>query len=140
MNKLKVIKKKFLNKNSVIEYIKYNIVGTSNFTVCQLIYMFLILKFDTNYILAYTICNFISSIISYIFNLKITFKESKYSVIDFFKVYMSHIVEYFLNIGIIFFLINFMSISKLIAPMISPILTTPIIFILVRKSIKKKAK
>lgn len=139
MNKVKVIKKKFLNKNSIVEYIKYNIVGTSNFVVCQLIYMFLILKFNMNYILAYTICNFISSIISYIFNLKITFKENRYSLMDFFKVYMSHIVEYFLNIGIMFFLINFMSISKLIAPMISPILTTPIIFILVRKSIKKES-
>lgn len=127
----------FFNKNILDEYIKYNILGSINFLICHIIYISLCHYFNINYKLAYTICNVISSLLSYIFNLKITFKQKNFSIKDFLKVYLSHIIEYFLNIMIVTFLVEIFKISELIAPIIAPALTTPLTFILVRLSLKK---
>lgn len=127
------------NKKILAEYLKYNIVGSINFIVCQIIYVILLFKFKINYIIAYTICNFISACFSYTVNSKITFGESKYSFKNFIKVYCSHLFEYFLNISIVAILVEMLHISKVLSPMITPIVTTPLIFILVKKSIKKES-
>lgn len=127
------------SRKTLMEYLKYNIVGSINFIVCQIIYVILLFKFKINYVIAYTICNFISACFSYIVNSKVTFEESKYSIKNFIKVYCSHLFEYFLNLAIVTTLIEILHISKILAPMITPVITTPLIFILVKKSIKKES-
>lgn len=131
------LKISFLNKNTLNEYIKYNILGSVNFVICHIIYISLCNYFNINYKLSYTICNIISSLLSYIFNLKITFKQKNFSIKDFLKVYFSHIIEYCFNIMIVTLLIEIFKFSKLIAPIIAPTLTTPLAFILVKLSLKK---
>lgn len=128
-----------IDKKVIFEYIKYNLIGTINFTTCQVIYIILLTKFKINYVIAYTVCNIISICISYLLNTKITFKEEKYSVKRFVRVYVSHLFEYILNLAIVTILIEICSVSQIISPMIAPIITTPIIFILVKKSIKKES-
>ena len=55
------------------EYIKFNIIGTTNFIVSQIFYIILLLIFNLNYIIAYTITSVLSVIASYFLNSKFTF-------------------------------------------------------------------
>ena len=63
-------------KGKIKEYIKFNIIGTSNFIVSQIFYITLFLVFNLNYIIAYTITSILSVIASYFLNSKFTFKIS----------------------------------------------------------------
>ena len=73
-------------KNKSIEYIKFNIVGTINFILSQIFYIFLHLVFNIQYIFAYTVTSLLSVIASYYFNSKYTFKQNNHSVS---KLYLS---------------------------------------------------
>lgn len=137
MYKIK-IKLPLLKKELFYEYIKYNLLGTINFIICHAIYICLCNYFNINYRLSYTICNIISAFLSYILNLKITFNQSNFKIKDFMKVYASHLLEYVCNILLITIFVEFFKISELVAPLIAPIITTPLAFNLVRKSIKKR--
>lgn len=120
------------------EYIKYNLLGSINFIICHIIYICLCNYLNINYKLSYIICNFISSLLSYIFNLKITFNQKSFLIKDFIKVYVSHIIEFLCNISLVTILVEFLKLSELIAPIIVPVITTPLAFYLVRVSLKKK--
>lgn len=119
------------------EYIKFNIVGFINFIISQLIYITLFSLFKIDYIIAYTITSILSVSASYIFNSKITFKQAKYCPIKFSLSAMVYVLEYIINMSIIILLVNHFRFSKLIAPLVSPIISTPIVFILMRTIIKK---
>ena len=95
-------KLKFL-KGKVKEYIKFNIIGTSNFLVSQVFYIILFMVFKLNYILAYTITSILSIIASYFLNSKFTFKNENYSAKKFSLSVLVYIFEYILNMGIIIF-------------------------------------
>lgn len=140
------IKDKFINKsklyrNKIIEYIKFNIVGTANFIISQTIYLTLYIIFNINYIIAYTITSIISVSASYYLNSKFTFKEKKYTLKKYMLSFLVYLIEYILNICIILLCVNVVKINKAIAPMITPIFSTiPIFFLmkLVIKPIKSK--
>ena len=125
-------------KGKIKEYIKFNIIGTSNFIVSQIFYITLFLVFKLNYIVAYSITSFISIIASYLLNSKFTFKNEKYSAKKFYLSFLVYIFEYSLNIGIIIFLVIVFDINKIIAPLIAPIFSTPPVFFLMRIVIKNK--
>ena len=128
----------FLKKGLVYEYIKYNILGTINFVICHIIYMYLCNNFKIDYKISYTICNVLSALLSYTLNLKITFNQNTFKFTDFVKVYLSHILEYIFNLFLITIFVEVFKVSELISPLIAPIITTPLTFILVRRSIKKR--
>ena len=65
INKLKFLEGK------VKEYIKFNIIGISNFTISQVFYITLFKIFKLNYIIAYTITSILSILASYLL-LKVT--------------------------------------------------------------------
>ena len=69
-----------LYKDKILEYIKFNIIGTANFVVAQIFYLTLYLVFKINYLVAYTITSILSISASYYLNSKFTFKEEKYSL------------------------------------------------------------
>lgn len=125
-------------KQKIIEYIKFNIIGISNFLVSQIIYITLYLYFNFNYILAYSIVSFFSILASYLLNSKFTFKENSFSTKKFSFSVLIYIFEYILNMGVIIFLVNFFGISKIIAPLLAPVISTPPVFFLMRFIIKKK--
>ena len=132
-----VDKLKFL-KGKIKEYIKFNIIGTSNFLVSQVFYIILFMVFKLNYILAYTITSILSIIASYFLNSKFTFKSESYSTKKFSLSVLVYIFEYILNMGIIIFLVKTFNINELIAPLIAPVFSTPPVFFLMRLVIKNK--
>ena len=121
-------KLKFL-KGKVKEYIKFNIIGTSNFIVSQIFYI-------TLYIVAYTITSILSICAAYFLNSKFTFKNENYSAKKFSLSVLVYIFEYILNMGIIIFLVKTFNINEIIAPLIAPIFSTPPVFFLMRAAIK----
>lgn len=125
-------------KGKVREYIKFNIVGISNFIVSQLFYITLHLVFKVNYIVAYTITSILSVSASYFLNSKFTFKQNNYSTTKFSLSLLVYGFEFVLNMGIILFLVNTFDISKIVAPIIAPVFSTIPVFFLMRAIIKKK--
>ena len=132
-----VDKLKFL-KGKIKEYIKFNIIGTSNFLVSQVFYIILFMVFKLNYILAYTITSILSIIASYFLNSTFTFKSESYSTKKFSLSVLVYIFEYILNMGIIIFLVKTFNINEIIAPLIAPVFSTPPVFFLMRLVIKNK--
>ena len=131
-----MLKKFDFIKGKVREYIKFNIVGMSNFVVSQLIYLTLYLLFKINYIVSYTITTVFSVCVSYFFNSKFTFKQEKYSLSKFLLTILIYICEYLINMTAILFLVNIIGLSKIIAPIIAPVFSTIPVFFLMRFVIK----
>lgn len=131
-----MLKKFDFIKGKVREYIKFNIVGMSNFAVSQLIYITLYLLFKINYIVSYTITTVFSVCVSYFFNSKFTFKQEKYSLSKFLLTILVYICEYLINMTAILFLVNIIGLNKIIAPIIAPVFSTIPVFFLMRFVIK----
>lgn len=131
-----IVEKFKLYKDKIIEYIKFNIIGTANFAVAQLFYLTLYLVFKINYLIAYTITSVISITASYYLNSRYTFKEKKYSLKKYLLSFLVYIFEYALNLGVILSLVNIFGLSKAIAPIIAPIFSTIPVFFLMRLVIK----
>lgn len=127
-------------KGKIKEYIKFNIIGITNFLVSQGLYLYLYIGFKLHYLIAYTITSVISISASYILNSKLTFKEKHYSFTKFSLSVLVYIFEYILNMLIIIGLVNFLNISEIIAPIIAPLFSTPPVFFMMRYVIKKNSK
>lgn len=125
----------FKNKkitSKIKEYIKFNIVGLSNFWLSQFFYLILYLGFKINYLISYTITSVISITASYFFNSKYTFKNNKLSFKKFILTFLVYIFEYALNLGVILFLVNVFNISEIFAPMLAPVISTIPVFFLMK--------
>lgn len=127
-------------KGKVKEYIKFNIIGISNFLLSQLLYLTLYLGFKIYYLISYSITSVISITASYILNSKLTFNENNYSFKKFSLSTLIYIFEYILNMVIIIGLVKFFNMSKVIAPLVAPIFSTPPVFFMMRHVIKKNSK
>lgn len=125
-------------KNRLKEYIKFNIVGLGNFIVSQCIYIILFKVFRIHYLFAYTITSFLSVTASYFINSKFTFKQPNYSRVKFYLSILVYILEYVINMSVIIFLVNKLNFHEIIAPLISPIFSTPIVYLLMAIVIKRK--
>ena len=135
------ISEKFkLYKDKIIEYIKFNIIGTANFVVVQIFYLTLYLVFKIDYLVAYTITSIISISASYYLNSRFTFKEQKYSLKKYLLSFLVYIFEYALNLGVILAFVNIFGLSKIIAPIIAPVFSTIPVFFLMRLVIKHTNK
>ena len=122
------------HKSKIIEYIKFNIIGISNFLISQIIYISLFLCLKLNYLIAYTITSVISIIASYFLNSKFTFKENNYSTKKFSLSILIYVFEYILNMGVIILFVQVFNISKILAPIIAPLFSTPPVFFMMRTS------
>ncbi len=125
-------------KYKIKEYLKFNIIGIINFLVSQILYLTLLIRFNIQYLISYTITSIISICSSYLLNSKLTFKEKKFSLKKFILSILIYIFEYGLNMGIIILFVNVFNISKVIAPIIAPAFSTPPVFFLMRYVIKNK--
>ena len=125
-----------LYKDKIIEYIKFNLIGTANFVVAQIFYLTLYLVFKINYLVAYTTTSIISITASYYLNSKFTFKDQKYSLKKYLLSFLVYVFEYALNLGIILALVNLLDLGEAIAPIIAPIFSTIPVFFLMRLVIK----
>lgn len=130
--KLKFFKSKFK------EYLKFNIIGMCNFIVSQIVYISLFSIFKLNYIIAYTLTSILSMSASYFLNSKITFRQNNYCPIKFSLSALVYVLEYIINMFIIVVLVNKFNFSELIAPILAPIVSTPIVFLMISYIIKRK--
>lgn len=125
-------------RNKIKEYVKFNIVGIINFIVSQCFYISLYLIFNINYLIAYTITSVLSVVASYIFNTKYTFREKNYSTKKFSITVLIYIFQYILNMASMVFMVNLFNLGEIISSFFAPVISTPIIFILMRLTIKNK--
>lgn len=124
---------KFQNmKSKFIEYIKFNIVGISNFWISQLFYLILYLGFKINYLISYSIISVISITASYFLNSKFTFNNQKISLKKFLLTFLVYLFEYVLNMVVILIMVNIFKISKVFAPMLAPAISTLPVFFLMK--------
>ena len=135
-----IINKLKLYKSKIIEYVKFNLLGTANFAVAQIFYLTLYFIFKINYIVAYTITSILSITASYYLNSKFTFKEQKYSLKKYLLSFLVYVFEYTINLGIILAFVNMFGLSKAIAPIIAPVFSTIPVFFLMRLVIKHTDK
>lgn len=126
-------------KGKIVEYIKFNIIGISNFLVSQLFYISLYLILHINYLVAYTITSVLSVTASYFLNSKFTFNDPHFSTKKFSMTALVYIAEYILNFTLIFSMVNFLGISEIIAPLIAPVFSTLPVFLMMRSIMKKQA-
>lgn len=124
---------KFQNmKSKFMEYIKFNIVGISNFWISQLFYLILYLGFKINYLVSYSIISVISITASYFLNSKFTFNNQKISLKKFLLTFLVYLFEYVLNMVVILIMVNIFKISKVFAPMLAPAISTLPVFFLMK--------
>lgn len=124
---------KFQNmKSKFMEYIKFNIVGISNFWISQLFYLILYLGFKINYLVSYSIISVISITASYFLNSKFTFNNQKISLRKFLLTFLVYLFEYVLNMVVILIMVNIFKISKVFAPMLAPAISTLPVFFLMK--------
>lgn len=114
----------------IAQFIKFSFVGASNTLIFFFIYYSLIF-FNVNYIIANTIGYIVSSFWGYILNKKWVFKESTEkttnSIIKYYVVYGS---SFFINIVCMYVFVDVLSISKIIAPILTMCVTVPYNFML----------
>lgn len=127
-------------KKKVVEFIKFNLIGTINFLLSQCLYLLLFLVFKINYIISYSIVSIISILASYFFNTKITFKQNKYSFKKIILTFIIYLLEYLFNTSLIIFFVHRFNVSKTIAPFIVPIFTSIPMFWAMKFIIKRHKK
>ena len=118
------------NKKNFIQFIKFCAVGVSN-TVVYLGTYYLLLYLGVHYLVANVIGFIISVFNAYYWNNKFVFKnknESKSKTI--FKTYIAYGITTCISSIMMYILVNNFSTSKIIAPLITLLVTIPLNFLL----------
>lgn len=115
------------NKNDIVQFIKFGLVGVSN-TFVSLIVYYLLIYFSVNYILA-NIAGFVISVLNAFFwNSKYVFKHSQKG--SLVRTYISYGMTFLLSNLLLYGLVEFMNVSKIVAPVLCLVVTIPLNFIL----------
>lgn len=127
------IKKFNFEIKSLIQFIKFSIVGVSN-TIISLVTYYIFIYFNFNYLFANTIGFIIGVLNSYLWNRKYVFYYKKTNKLSeaktIIKVFISYGITLLLSTGLLYLLVNKFQISNVIAPLINVLITTPINFLL----------
>ena len=123
-----------ITKDTVIQFIKFGIVGITNTVINYTIYVILV-YFDMSYIFA-SICAFIISVINaFIWNNVFVFKKQEGEKRNLWKALVKTFLSYagtslVLHNILLAFFVEILRISKYIAPLISLVITIPLNFLL----------
>lgn len=123
-----------INKEQILEIIKFGIVGTTAMLIHYGIYYILLPFMDKN--IAYTIGYFLSFLCNYLMSSYITFRV-KPSWKRFFRFLCSHGINYFIYLGLFNFF-YWVGIPAEYAPLPVYLVAVPISFLLVRYALKLK--
>lgn len=114
----------------IIQFLKFGIVGFSNTFIFLAIYYILIYT-GINYIAANTIAFMISVLNAYYWNSKYVFKKAgEYNINLVIKTFISYGATFILSTVLLFIMINWLDVSKIIAPVINLLITVPLNFLL----------
>lgn len=122
---------KHLNK----EFLKFLISGGINTLATYLMYLFLLLFY--NYSLSYSVSYIAGIFLSYYLNSVFVFKE-KISFRKFLKFPIVYLVQYIVNMLMLYVLVEYAQFNVQIVPLVAMIITVPITFILSKMIIKSK--
>lgn len=116
---------------TIIQFIKFGIVGVSNTLISLGIYYALVFV-NVHYIIANTIGFIVSVMNAYYWNSKYVFKTDgvRNIVKSFIKVLMSYSLTFLLGTFLLYLWIDIFKISYIIAPIINLIITVPLNFII----------
>jgi len=128
---------KYISKNTIIQFIKFGIIGFSNTIISYIIYALLV-YLEFHYIFASFMGFNISVLNSFFWNNKYVFKnetDGKRNILySLGKTYISYAFSgLILGNLLLFFFIDILHISKYIAPFFGLIITVPLNFILNKK-------
>lgn len=129
-----------VNRKTIKEYITFNISGSCIFLICQIFYLFLLLKLKVSYLVASIICSGISSILNYIFNTYLVFRSTERSLIKMFQIILIYFFESLPNSIILIIVIEIFNIPETFGTMISPMVMTPIMFLISKTILANKSK
>lgn len=144
--------KKYRNKNdimvSIIQFIKFSIVGFSNTVISYLIYVIALKLLETNHLypkidyLIAQVAGFILSVMwSFYWNNKYVFQREDKLLKALMKTYISYaFTGLFLNTLLSALWVEVFSISKMITPIINLCISVPLNFILNKFWAFRKAK
>ena len=120
-----VMRLRFLNT----EFVRFVFIGGVNTISTQLLYIALLLMMP--YPVAYTISYVAGIVLSYYLNSVIVFRQKLQwsKAIQFPAVYG---MQYVLGIALLYVLVEWLHISEIIAPLVTVILTIPVMFIMSR--------
>ena len=116
--------------NTVVQFIKFGIVGASNTLISLLIYYIFILV-GINYLVANISGYIISSIWGYVLNKVWVFKENKcdtkVSICKYYIIYGSSLL---INLLSMYILVDQLNVSEIVSPLLTLCITIPYNFIL----------
>ncbi|MCL2185725.1 MAG: GtrA family protein [Treponema sp.] len=132
------------NKSSIIQFIKFGIVGLSNTFIAYIVYAFLVF-INLHYFIANIISFTVSVTNSFYWNKKYVFKDEnkkiKDIIISYIKVYISYsFTGILLGNVLLYVFIDLLHISKYIAPLLGLIISVPLNFLLNKKWAFKQSK
>lgn len=115
--------------SSIVQFIKFSVVGISNTAIAFSIYYFL-LWFNVDYLIANTISWLISVFNAFFWNNRYVFKTEIHWFKSLIKTYIAYLISLILGLVVMFMLVDILLISKFIAPLFTLCITTPINFLL----------
>ncbi len=122
-------------KKTILQFIKFGIIGVSNTLISLLIY-YVLVYFNCNYIVANTIGFIVSVLNSYYWNNRYVFKSTVNSnskvdkIKQLVRVYMAYGITFLLSTVLLYVMVDLLHISEYIAPIINLCITVPINFIM----------
>lgn len=119
--------------NTLKEYLLYNLTGTVVFIIGQFIYLCLLLKIKLPYTVSSIISTFISAIMTYFLDSFIIFKNKNFSILKLIKIVFIQLFQFVPNFMILVSVVELFNVPESIAPMIPPIIITPIMFFISKK-------
>ena len=113
-----------------IQFVKFGIVGLSNTFISLGIY-YVLIYLGINYIVANTVGFIVSVLNSYYWNSKFVFEKSDNgNVKPLIKTFMSYGTTFVLGTILLFIMVHYLNINKIVAPILNLIITIPINFLL----------
>lgn len=123
INKYKVM-------NSTFQFIKFSLVGIINTLASLFMYYFLI-SLNLNYIAANITSYFVSSLIGFFLSKAWVFKAKEQNTFSSaMKYYIVYGVSLVINVSCMYFWVELLHISKIVAPLLTMCITVPFNYIL----------
>ncbi|MFD2703137.1 GtrA family protein [Paenibacillus shunpengii] len=119
------------------EFFKFVISGGINTLVTYIFYLLLLMFLG--YSLSYTISYVSGIFLSYYLNSVFVFKE-KISFIKFLKFPVVYLIQYLINIVMVYLFVEKLQVSPLLVPLIVIIISMPITFVISKLIIKGKGR
>lgn len=115
--------------------VTYLIIGGAN-TVINLLIFYVFLKIQVNYLIANLLCFIIGVLLGYILNTLIVFKSQLHfaALFKYSSVYLSSMA---INIVLLFLLVHYAELNKMLAQIITTAIVTVVNYVLIKKVVFK---